>query len=107
MIQKRILIKDVIQSDSAMFEAQGDKVREIIKKHIGKNGDIILDFTGIETVNTPFCNNAVGALFSKYSVDVISLIKLENIDDTGIESFRIAIRNAMLQCVDVPNRQNR
>lgn len=105
-MKKILKIKDIINSNSAISADQGDAVRKKIVKHIGRQGELILDFDGIAFINTPFCNNAIGALFESYSIDTISTIKFVNIDNFGIKAFRFAIDNAITHYVDIPNRQS-
>ena len=59
-------VKEIIDSKIAFDDSNGDKLFEkIIEVTNGNSQTVILDFDGIDLVNTAFLNNAIGRLFDK------------------------------------------
>lgn len=68
-------VKEIIDSKIAFDDSNGDKLFEkIIEVTNGNSQTVILDFDGIDLVNTAFLNNAIGRLFDK---EVYNIEKIE------------------------------
>ena len=66
---KHIKIYEKINSNIADDNKKGDLVFEEIKQAVQQKEDVIIDFTGIDVLNTAFLNNAIGQI---YSIEYIS-----------------------------------
>ena len=96
---KKILIVEVINSKSADDDEKGKIVLEKIKQFVEmKETQIILDFAGIELVNTAFLNDAIGRLFNKEEFDLLkNTVKIANIDNSVLELLRETISLARIR----------
>lgn len=90
---KLILIQSIIDSKAADDSFKGDKVFEEIKKACENNEEgIIIDFKGIELVNTAFLNNAIGKLFDKEEFNINkNNVKVTNMQKSMVDLLRESI----------------
>ncbi|KST85924.1 STAS-like domain-containing protein [Lactococcus lactis] len=73
-----IIIKDIIQSETAVTSIKAEKVFEVLKENINKGEVSVLDFTGTKSVTTAFLNVAIGQLYDVDSVENLSkLVRLK------------------------------
>lgn len=91
----RILIRDVINSTLADDDVKGELVFRQIKQQSSKNRNLVLDFDGIELVNTAFLNDAIGRLFDSNSFDLSEYpVKIANMNqsmrDLLLETIKVA-----------------
>ena len=98
----RILIKDIIGSfadddkkGEKIYNAIQDKIKNAIKEQSENNKELVLDFEGIELVNTAFLNNAIGRLFDSNSFDLsehpVKVAHMnENMRDLLLETIKVA-----------------
>ena len=94
MCEIKVLIKELISSKTADDDKKGDIVfNDIINKAKGNTNDIIVvDFCGIELVNTAFLNNAIGKLFDKTLFDInANKVKIVHIDNGMMELLKETI----------------
>lgn len=63
-MENKITIKEELDSALADDAQKGDIILAQIKEVSKQCDKVILDFTGIEIVNTAFLNNAIGKLFN-------------------------------------------
>lgn len=70
-MEKTIVIKEVLGSKTADDNQKGKIIFDKIKELADQNacGKIILDFRGIELVNTAFLNDAIGRLYDGNQFD--------------------------------------
>ena len=102
MDKHEIDIKKVLKSTAADNDKKGDKIyNEIFNIINNGGGEIILDFNGINIMNTVFLNNAIGKLYSiddwnsanfeiklvNFSQDTLDLIK--EVIDSAREKYRV------------------
>ena len=95
-------VKEIIDSKIAFDDSNGDKLFEkIIEVTNGNSQTVILDFDGIDLVNTAFLNNAIGRLFDKevYNIEK-NRVLIRNMDDTKKDLLKETISNAVKRCSD-------
>ncbi|MFC6176330.1 STAS-like domain-containing protein [Companilactobacillus huachuanensis] len=63
-MDKKIIVKDIIESPLAVNTKQGKKVFEIIKRELDKKNTVDVDFSGLTTITTAFLNLSIGKLYS-------------------------------------------
>lgn len=94
-MEERIVVEQVIGSPSALTVEQGNLVYEKIISGLEAKKKIVLDFSNIESIITPFLNVAIGKLYEKYTSDQLK----ENIDiinqpEGTNRKLNMVIRNA-------------
>lgn len=76
---KHIRIYDKINSNIADDNKKGDFVFEEIKQAVHQKEDVLIDFSGIDVLNTAFLNNAIGKIYSiEYNLRKNSKISITN-----------------------------
>lgn len=94
-MERKIDVARKIGSSAALAQEQGDIIYEIISSSIEKGETVILDFSNVESMISPFLNNAIGQLYGKYtSDDISSHLKLENFPVNKNATLNIVISNA-------------
>lgn len=84
-----------IDSPSALTQEQGDIVYKEIVESFDKKEKIILDFINVESMISPFLNNAIGQLYGKYTSEKIQeLLELKNFPASKNSTLNIVISNA-------------
>ncbi len=93
----RLNVKTIIDSKVAFDDVNGNKLFNAILDATKGNGKtVVLDFKGIELVNTAFLNNAVGKLFDKNIFDLeVNRVRVENMDESKKELLKESISNAV------------
>ena len=93
---KRVIdIAEEINNPSALTQEQGDVIYEIIADAFEKKEKIILDFVNVESMISPFLNNAIGQLYGKYtSEEITQYLQLENFPKSKVSTLNIVINNA-------------
>lgn len=69
MKDKKVKVINVgkeIDSPSALTQVQGDIIYSIIDKALELDEYVKLDFSDVQSMITPFLNNAIGQLYGKY-----------------------------------------
>ena len=71
-MERTIVIQEILGSKTADDDQKGKKIFAKIKELVEKNacGKIILDFRGIELINTAFLNDAIGRLYDRNQFDI-------------------------------------
>ena len=93
-----LMIKDIIGSDIASDNEQGDLIfDEIVSGVDNHEKQIFLDFSDLKLITTAFLNNAIGKLYKKYSMQELKgLLKLKNIKNKNdLELLRLVVLNAI------------
>lgn len=104
MNEKKLSVYDLIASQTADDDKKGDIVyNEIIAQTQDGNGIvIILDFSGIELLNTAFLNNAIGKIFEKNVFDFRkNRIRIINMDETMVDLVKETIAVARKRYTEV------
>ena len=96
MNKYEIIISDELKSSAADNDKKGDiiygKINDIIS---GGGGEITLDFTGINILNTAFLNNEIGELYSIKDWDAANFeIKLVNFSQDTLDLIKEVISSA-------------
>lgn len=93
-----LMIKDIIGSDIASDNEQGDLIfDEIVSGVDNHEKQIFLDFSDLKLITTAFLNNAIGKLYKKYSMQELKgLLKVKNIKNKNdLELLRLVVLNAI------------
>ena len=93
-----LMIKDIIGSDIASDNEQGDLIFDEIVSGVDNNEkQIFLDFSDLKLITTAFLNNAIGKLYKKYSTQELKgLLKVKNIKNKNdLELLRLVVLNAI------------
>lgn len=93
----KLKVKEIINTKNAFDNINGDRVFDKIAEVTKDNSNtVVLDFDGIELVNTAFLNNAIGRLFNKedYNIEK-NRVLISNMDDTKKELLKETISNAV------------
>ena len=94
-MEKYIDVAKEIGTPSALDQELGDIIYAEICNGIDKNERIHLDFSNIESMITPFLNNAIGQLYGKYSSEQIkNHLSLENFPKSKNSTLNLVIDNA-------------
>ncbi|MCI5620531.1 MAG: STAS-like domain-containing protein [Lachnospiraceae bacterium] len=100
-MNKYLNVRECIGTPSAITQEAGDLVYEEICKAIDEEKVIELDFKEIESMISPFLNNAIGKLYGKYSGEIIKeYVKLENLPKEKISTINMVISNAKKYYMD-------
>lgn len=90
-----INIADKLSNSSALTREQGQIIYDIIFPLLEKNNEVTLDFSGIESIITPFLNVAIGKLYENYSSSQLQrLLHVENVPSGMNSKFSLVIENA-------------
>lgn len=101
---KHIDIAYIIGSPSALTQEQGDQVYFEIINSFKKSEPITLDFSNVESMISPFLNNAIGKLYENYNSDQIrSMLKMEHFPPEKNSTLNIVISNAKKYYADKEN----
>lgn len=94
-MKKIIDVAEKIANPSALTQEQGDIIYYELVSSFDKNEPVALDFTNIESMISPFLNNAIGQLYGKYTSEEISrLLELVNFPPNKNSTLNIVISNA-------------
>ena len=94
-MERIINVSNVLVSPSALTQEQGKKVYELISEAIRANDKVFLDFDGIESMISPFLNNAIGKLYGEFSSDTIQKsLDLVNFPREKNSTLIIVVQNA-------------
>ncbi len=94
-MSKYLNVMERIGTPSAITQESGDIIYEEICKCIEERKVIELDFKDIESMISPFLNNAIGKLYGKYSGETIGeFVKFQNVPKEKISTINMVINNA-------------
>lgn len=92
---KIIDVANRIDNPSALTQEQGDIILEDITFAFENKEKVILDFTNVESMISPFLNNAIGQLYEKYTSEYIQkYLELRNFPESKKATLNIVISNA-------------
>ena len=93
--EKKIKVFDVIKSPSALTVEQGELLYSEIINVLKNKEIVIIDFTNIESIITPFLNASIGRLYENYtSEDLKEHLKVINQPEGSNRKFNLVIKNA-------------
>lgn len=88
-------VADRIKNPSALTQEQGDIIYSEIIEAFEKEEIITLDFGNVESMITPFLNNAIGQLYGKYTSEFIkNHLVLNSFPASKIPKLNLVISNA-------------
>ncbi|MCM1122077.1 MAG: STAS-like domain-containing protein [Eubacterium sp.] len=88
-------VAEKIGNPSALTQEDGNLIYNEITQAINQNIPIILDFEQIESMISPFLNNAIGQLYGKFTSEQISeFVKIRNFPKEKNSTLNIVIANA-------------
>lgn len=87
-------VKDIIKSDLASGSDKGEIIFKLISENFKKKENIIIDFSGIETLTTAFLNKSIGELYRLGTPEELN--KYIQIDSGTLSSSQIK-RVSMVQ----------
>lgn len=100
-------IADLIQSPSALTREQGLIVYDKILPQLNKNNKLVLDFSEIENIITPFLIASIGKLYGIFSSDLLqTLLVVSNLPKSTISKIQIVINNAKYYYENSDNFKN-
>lgn len=92
---KYVDVAKIIESPSALTQEQGDLVFREIDNAFKQHDKISIDFENVESIISPFLNNAIGKLYEKYSSDYIKEnLKMVNFPAEKNSTMNVVITNA-------------
>ena len=90
-----IKIKNITDTDMAITEEQGFKLRAEIEKVINNNNKIVLDFDEINIFTTTFFSASIGYYVLKLSPQKCSdIFILKNLSRAGKNAYYYSFKNA-------------
>lgn len=94
-MERYINVMECIGTPSAITQESGDLIYEEICNAISNDELILLDFKDIESMISPFLNNALGKLYKDYTSEQITKhVKLVNLPSEKIPTINMVISNA-------------
>lgn len=94
-MMNRINIRELLDSPSALTREQGEIVYNYLIDKISKKETVILDFSEIESLITPFLNIAIGKLYKTFTSEELNqYLSIENIPASKKATLKIVIENA-------------
>lgn len=94
-MEKYIDVAEKIGTPSALTQDLGDIIYNEINDALQKHITIHLDFSNVESMISPFLNNAIGKLYKDYTSEQISqYLVMENFPSTKNSTLNVVISNA-------------
>ena len=95
---KTLIIKDIINSNSANIDSKGTLVFEEIKKNLMREEKVQLDFTGINTLITAFLDYAIEPLhYLEFPENISNYVKIKrsSLSDSYFYKINLVLENSM------------
>lgn len=96
-----ILIKDIVNSQTAIAYDDGVKCLKLVLQALDKDDIVTLDFKGVNFVITAFLNPVIGDLIIEKGPEVMQKIKIENATRNIIEKIKIVKDGALVKREDL------
>lgn len=94
-MEKYIDVAEAIQTPSALTQESGDIIFNEIDAALKDNMIVRLDFINVESMISPFLNNAIGKLYKDYTSEQLSKsLIFENFPSTKNATLNLVISNA-------------
>lgn len=94
-MEKIVNVMKCIGTPSAITQEDGNLIYKEIVDALENKYNIVLDFSDIESVISPFLNNAIGKLYEKYSSEEIKqYVRIINVPEGKIPTINMVISNA-------------
>ena len=92
---KYVDVAEKIGTPSALIQELGDIIYDEISDAIDNKEEIQLDFGNIQSMISPFLNNAIGKLYGKYTGEQIKkYLILKNFPEEKNSTLNLVISNA-------------
>ena len=103
-MKKIIDVAEKIGTPSALTQAQGEIIHNLILFSFKQNEKVILDFSNVESMITPFLNKSIGRLYENYTSEYIKeYLSLVNFPPAKIKTLNLVIANAKKYYADKEN----
>jgi len=89
-----VYIRDFILSDIAVVAEDGKKVNAEIRKYLENDEPVVVDFEGVDLVNTAFLNTAIGELYKDYTSDFLNKYLTILLNESDFKSLKLVIERA-------------
>ena len=66
-----VRLKDYVENEYAHNPEDGERIANLILDNYKGDREIIIDFKGIDTINTAFANKIIDALYKKYGMSIL------------------------------------
>lgn len=88
-------VAKVIDNPSALTQEQGDVINSLIVPYLKKHENITLDFSNVESMISPFLNNAIGKLYGSFtSEEIQKYLVFSKFPKEKINTLNLVISNA-------------
>lgn len=94
---ERIVVKELIKSDSATSPEKAKPLYDLIIKSINDRQLIIIDFSNLTTITTAFFNSSIGNLYSAYPAKILNQfvrIDPKTLTKLQYEKLKLVMHNA-------------
>lgn len=96
-----IEIRDIIGSEYAVLEEDGQRVHDAILEVLGNGDHAALSFAGIAFPTTPFVRAVIGDLYEQFSEALLrDSLSLENISPDNAKVFKFVVEDIKLRLND-------
>ena len=96
-----IEIRNIIGSEYAVLEEDGQRVHDAILRTLENGDHAALSFTGIAFPTTPFIRAVIGDLYQQFSEDCLrASLSLENISPDNAKVFKFVVEDIKLRLKD-------
>lgn len=93
---KKVIIKEFINSNTAISYDDGIRCKEEILKYIEEDV-VVLDFQGVEFAITAFLNPVIGDLILEKGKSIMAKIQIENCSNDIIQKIMIVKNGALMK----------
>lgn len=91
---KEIMIKDLINAKYVVSYESASLVYPLLKEAVTTEDKVILNFTGISVLSSPFLSGTIGLLLQDYSVSNLKeKVSLTNLPAGGSNTVDVVIKN--------------
>lgn len=88
-------VAEKIGNPSALTQEDGNIIYNEIVLAIEQKTPIVLDFEQIESMISPFLNNAIGQLYGKFTTQqIVEFVEMKNFPKEKTSTLNIVIANA-------------
>lgn len=94
-MERYLDVAERINNSSALTQEQGDVIYMEIVAAFQEQQRIVLDFSNVKSMISPFLNNAIGQLYGEYNSEVIKeLLELKDFPQNKVATLNVVINNA-------------
>lgn len=94
-MERYLDVAERINNSSALTQEQGDVIYMEIVAAFQEQQRIVLDFSNVKSMISPFLNNAIGQLYGEYNSEVIKeFLELKDFPQNKVATLNVVINNA-------------